>query len=151
MVVYGKPYGTLPSAVREGYRFAGWYTSRTGGTRVLSSHLVGAASGQTLYARWEGLSYQVKFDPNGGRAGITSKQVRNGDTYGSLPRAGERGYDFAGWYDAKSGGNRITSASRVDLLADQTLYASWIQKQQDVYELDTLTYFFKQSEGISIS
>ena len=62
-VVYGKPYGTLPSAVREGYRFAGWYTSRTGGTRVLSSHLVGAASGQTLYARWEGLSYQVKLIP----------------------------------------------------------------------------------------
>lgn len=145
-VVYGKPYGTLPSAVREGYRFAGWYTSRTGGTRVLSSHLVGAASGQTLYARWEGLSYQVKFDPNGGRTGIISKQVRNGDTYGSLPEPVREGYDFAGWYDAKSGGNRITSASRVDLLADQTLYASWIQKQQDVYELDTLTYSFSNSQ-----
>ncbi|MBQ8124669.1 MAG: InlB B-repeat-containing protein [Kiritimatiellae bacterium] len=45
----GFAYGSLPTATRAGYAFAGWWTAATGGTRVLPSST--AAAG-TLYAQW---------------------------------------------------------------------------------------------------
>lgn len=44
-------YGSLPTPVRPGYRFSGWYTSANGGTKVTSS-TAPAATNHTLYARW---------------------------------------------------------------------------------------------------
>ena len=45
----GMIYGSLPTATRSGYAFAGWWTSATGGTRVLPSS---TATAGTLYAHW---------------------------------------------------------------------------------------------------
>lgn len=47
----GQAYGNLPAAVRDGYEFAGWYTNKTGGTKVTDST---KAQEGTLYARWTG-------------------------------------------------------------------------------------------------
>lgn len=57
-VTYGKKYGTLPTAYRKGYTFKGWYTKKSGGSRILSSSKVTIARGktQTLYARWSKVS-----------------------------------------------------------------------------------------------
>lgn len=41
---------TLPTPVRSGYRFLGWYTAASGGTKVDSSYVVNADV--TLYAHW---------------------------------------------------------------------------------------------------
>lgn len=48
-----QPYGTLPTPVREGYHFLGWYSTQSGGSLVTSSTIVTAAGDHTLYARWE--------------------------------------------------------------------------------------------------
>lgn len=42
-------YGSLPIPEREGYTFEGWYTSKTGGTKVTRNSKY---SVDTLYARW---------------------------------------------------------------------------------------------------
>ena len=47
----GSTYGSFPTATRSGYSFAGWFTSASGGTQVLSSSTV-SASQTTLYAHW---------------------------------------------------------------------------------------------------
>lgn len=55
-VRYASTYGTLPTPVRTGYQFLGWYTEETGGTLVTSGTQVTITAAQTLYARWEALS-----------------------------------------------------------------------------------------------
>jgi len=46
-------YGTLPIPTRIGYSFRGWYTSKTGGTKITLTSKVMITSDQTLYAQWE--------------------------------------------------------------------------------------------------
>lgn len=50
-VDYGSSIGTLPTATRSGYSFQGWYTKKSGGTKISSSYKVKKAV--TLYAHWK--------------------------------------------------------------------------------------------------
>ena len=52
-VRYGEIYGTLPTLSKEGFVFAGWYDSQTGGNKILPESVVSADSDHTLYARFE--------------------------------------------------------------------------------------------------
>ena len=51
-VTVGKKYGKLPTATRKGYTFKGWYTKKSGGTKVTSSTTVTKKKTHTLYAHW---------------------------------------------------------------------------------------------------
>lgn len=51
-VTSGSTYGTLPTPTRSGYKFNGWYTAASGGTKITASSTVSATSNQTLYAQW---------------------------------------------------------------------------------------------------
>lgn len=42
--------GTLPSPSRKGYTFTGWYTAKSGGTKVTAKTKI--SKSQTLYAHW---------------------------------------------------------------------------------------------------
>ena len=52
VVTCGKTYGTLPTPTRTGYDFDGWYTQKTGGTKVDDNTTVTTAANHTLYAHW---------------------------------------------------------------------------------------------------
>ena len=45
-------YGKLPEPIRTGYIFDAWYTSKTGGNKILPSAIVQTDSNYTIYARW---------------------------------------------------------------------------------------------------
>lgn len=45
-------YGALPTPVRSGYTFTGWYTSSSGGARVTNTSTVSQTANHTLYAQW---------------------------------------------------------------------------------------------------
>ncbi len=47
----GAQYGTLPTPTRSGYKFDGWYTAASGGTKVSSSTTISGDT--TIYAHWE--------------------------------------------------------------------------------------------------
>ena len=49
-VVNGESVGTLPKATRKGYKFKGWYTKKSGGTKVKASTKV--KKSVTYYAHW---------------------------------------------------------------------------------------------------
>lgn len=55
----GDIIGTMPTPIRNGYTFLGWYTAREGGTKVTSSTKV--TKSMILYPHW---SEKVKILPN---------------------------------------------------------------------------------------
>ena len=127
-VTYNSTYGTLPTPTRKGYNFDGWYTAKTGGSKIVSSTMVGSSAGSTLYAHWKANQYTVTFDPNGGTVSTTSKTVTYGETYASprvLPEPTYPGHTFDGWYTEKTGGTRVTEDTVVTVTKDHTLYARW--------------------------
>jgi len=45
-------YGSLPTPAKTDYKFLGWYTALTGGTKITSSSTVNLTTNQTLYAQY---------------------------------------------------------------------------------------------------
>lgn len=129
--------GTLPTPTRSGYKFSGWYTAETGGTKVTSSKKVTAD--MTLYAHWTKTTttktYTIKLDANSGKVAPSSIQVESGKTYfSSLPTPTRTGWKFAGWYTTRTGGTKITSATKAT--ANRTLYAHWTRAKTYMVTFD---------------
>ena len=124
-VDYGSIYGELPTPVRNGYTFAGWYTEKSGGEKVDPTTPVTVTENQTLYAMWTVNWYMISFDANGGAASKENKTVDYGSTYGEMPTPVRNGYTFAGWYTEKNGGEKVDSSTPVTVTENQTLYARW--------------------------
>lgn len=133
-VTIGKKYGPLPTPNRYGYDFDGWYTEKTGGTKVTETTTVGQDPPTKLYARWTANNYLVTLDANGGKIGTPSGQLVNtrsytvtyGSKYNFLPtptRTG--GYSFDGWYTEETGGTKVTSDTTVTTTKTHILYAHW--------------------------
>ena len=60
-VYYGSPYGDLPTPEREGYDFAGWYTSVSGGVNKTANTTVSITDNETLYAKWVAKNYPIVY------------------------------------------------------------------------------------------
>ncbi|MBS5931767.1 MAG: InlB B-repeat-containing protein [Clostridiales bacterium] len=128
----GEKYGTLPTPVREGYTFRGWYTAKTNGVLIQSTTIVTATSNHVLYALWNPNWYEVKFKCTGGQIEIKNKYYTEtygnyyyDNLYGTLPTPWKYGNEFTGWYTQEEGGNLITASSVVKITDKQTLYAHW--------------------------
>lgn len=84
-----------------------------------------------LYAHWtaQAVTHTVTFNPNGGTVSVSTRKVTNGQTYGELPVPEREGYIFAGWYTKAEGGGKVNASDTVNLSADQTLYAHWVENE----------------------
>lgn len=93
------------------------------GSKKVALRVAGTSTKLSFTAKYTDTVKRVRivFAPNGGRVSSGSKTVICGKTYGTLPTPTRRGYTFAGWYTAKSGG----SSSVVRTTRNQTLYARW--------------------------
>jgi uncharacterized repeat protein (TIGR02543 family) len=68
----------------------------------------------------------ITFDPNGGNVlDNNTREVYYSQAYGKLPIPVKPNYDFAGWYTAKNGGEKVEASTLVTSLVNQTLYAHW--------------------------
>jgi uncharacterized repeat protein (TIGR02543 family) len=121
-VVAGDPLGELPTATREGYVFAGWWTSSIGGKQISAETVV--SSNATLYAHWTQLkTYVVYFSAVGGSASATSIKVVGGEPIGELPTATRNGYTLTGWWTLPIGGEQVTAGT---VIATTKIYfAQW--------------------------
>ena len=140
-VQYGSQYGSLPTATRTGHTFQGWYTAKSGGTKVSPSTTMGAAN-TTLYAHWSVNAYTLAFDGNGCKASESSRKVQYGNQYGTLPTATRTGYAFQGWYTARSGGSQVSSSTTMEA-ANTTVYAHWT--------VNTYTVSFDSNGGSAVA
>ena len=158
---YGSTYGVLPTPVRKGYTFNGWYTMAEGGTVVTDSTVVASESAHSLYAHWTPNSYTVTYDPNGGGVGYPpqteswSSVVEYGTPYGVMAVPTRDDYIFSGWYTQAEGGTLITEADVVAIDGNHTLYAHWRQVVYCVINLSAgstagsypVTYLCEPPEG----
>lgn len=101
---------------------------------VVTDNLViptGSNSNRHYIANWEAKSYTVSFDENGGSTqdDIT---VTYDSTYGELPISTRTGYTFDGWFTELDGGTEVDSSTKVQITANQTLYAHWTPQQYTI-------------------
>ena len=61
-VTFNEPYGSLPIPLRENYKFDGWFTAETGGTKIEDAMIFSTTDNQTLYAQWSEIKHSY---PNG--------------------------------------------------------------------------------------
>lgn len=59
VVTYDSTYGELPTPMRTGYDFGGWFTAEDGGDEVTKATWVKITAEQTLYAHWTAKTYTV--------------------------------------------------------------------------------------------
>ena len=118
-------YGEMPTPIRSGYHFDGWYTEKDGGTNVDANTSVATKEAHTLYARWSEAKYNITLDPNGGNLANATKEVTYNSPYGELPTPNRAGYDFDGWFTEKDGGTKIEASTVVTAAEPHTLYAHW--------------------------
>ena len=90
-VFYGQPYGTLPTPVREGYIFTGWYSAADGGERV-DENSIGTPDITELFAHWKPLV--IRVDLYGGTDEIDCIEATFGRTYAGLPELEKEGFIF---------------------------------------------------------
>ncbi len=124
---------SLPSASRSGsYSFYGWYTEKSGGTKITTDTVFHANA--TVYAHWTYTGgggggynppvtyYTLRFETGGG-SDIPSVQGTY-NTYIDLTKyvPAWRGHAFIGWYSERSLTNKV---SGVYLTKDMTVYAGW--------------------------
>jgi uncharacterized protein (TIGR02145 family)/uncharacterized repeat protein (TIGR02543 family) len=116
---------SLPTPVRSGYAFAGWYTTASSAVGVEVTTATVFEANATIYARWKPV-YTVTFNPNGGAVSPTSAKVGiDGLIDGDLPVPARAGYRFDGWFttSAATGGLEVTE--EYEYSANTTIYARW--------------------------
>ena len=64
---YGSSY-TAPTATRPGYLISGWWSAKTGGSKVANpgQTITHNANNDTAYAQWKVRTYTISCNPNGG-------------------------------------------------------------------------------------
>lgn len=117
------PYDVLPTPVRAGNRFMGWYTAPRGGTKVSGKTLVSNAV-TTLYAHWARI-VTIRFDANGGTCSLASKEYAMNYSYAKLPTPVRAEHRFLGWFTHPTEGTEIVASTKVSSSVT-TLYAHWL-------------------------
>lgn len=136
---YEYTYGTavtLPTPVKEGYIFGGWYQDDTYKKRITS--ISRAMSGDYyLYAKWTPYTYTISFNGNGNNGGSVRAQKFTYHKAAALNTNAytKKGYVFAGWNTVKTPtaenpGVAYTDKEVIDILPSRnnatiTLYAQW--------------------------
>jgi len=104
-ITYGTPYGNLPTPVKAGYTFGGWYTGIGGtGTLIENTTTVTVTAPQALYAKWNANNYTVVYDGNGSTQGSTANSAHVYDQAANITGNGysRAGHSFLGWSTIKT-------------------------------------------------
>ena len=119
---------SLPDASRSKHSFNGWYTEKSGGTKITTDTVFSANT--TVYAHWTHADdnnppvnyYTLRFETGGGSAIPGVRETYN--TYVDLTKyvPTRHGYTFVGWYSERSLVNKV---SDIYLTGDRTVYAGW--------------------------
>ena len=123
---------SLPSASQSKHSFDGWYTEKSGGTKITTDTVFHANA--TVYAHWTYTGgsgggynppvtyYTLRFETGAGSDIPSVREAYN--AYIDLTRyvPSWRGHTFIGWYSERSLTNKVPG---VYLTKDMTVYAGW--------------------------
>ena len=167
---------TLNNPTKTGYTFAGWTGTGLSDKTLNVTIPKGSTGARSYTANWTANEYTLNFDYNGGsntNSGATTSgphKAKSGSTDFYEVKwlyPGREGYDFAGWYDAKTGGTQVYYGDTDEAqnpekdsgicipgtrywdanncwkgTAPLTLYAHWTAKTDAAY---TVHYYLKGS------
>jgi uncharacterized repeat protein (TIGR02543 family) len=132
--VYGSPSKLRANSFkRKGYKFVGWNTQKNGKGKTYKSgakvsKLTTKAGGTvTLYARWQAVSYKIKYDTKKGKLPKKAKKSYKitSKTF-DLPIPTRKGYDFDGWYKDKKCRKRVGYLKKGNT-GNKKYYAKWVK------------------------
>ena len=123
---------TLPIPKRDGYRFAGWYTTKTFDDSPITQIITSEAKKVILYARW---TYQIRFDANASDASgsMDTMTAQSGAPIClNMNSFARDGYTFNGWSTNPNGGGKKFKDEQIikdnptpKISEISTLYAMW--------------------------
>ena len=112
---------TLPTPVKEGYVFVGWYDNAAGTGNKYTT--IPAGWKGKLYAIWEEEApADVKWVLNGGQVSVALPREITGAAY-TIPTPTKTGSVFLGWYDNANGTGTALTVLPVGYKG--TVYAIW--------------------------
>lgn len=139
----------LPTPVKAGYTFDGWYTDAACKTGALTKGTggiytaTGSENGTVYYAKWQLANNFVEITYDSNMAGESSKVIataKNGTAYTSANLFTRAGYSFKGWNTAADGkGTAYNVGASIPTSADLTLYAQWTLDKPTISSSGTTT------------
>ena len=144
-VTCGKHY-TLPQPDVTGYRFSGWWN---GEEKVPNMGEWSIPNDVTLTARYQGKTYELTLDTNGGTLPNGGTSAKYSVTYGSyftLPVPTSTFGEFKGWYveDTKITDSEGNSIAPFTFLPTPRVVASW---DNDIYSVADLKALVNNPAG----
>ncbi|MCR5624064.1 MAG: InlB B-repeat-containing protein [Lachnospiraceae bacterium] len=141
VAIYDREF-ELPTPVKTGYTFTGWYTDEACETPVTvtsegkAKNLTSTADGKvTLYAGWSVNYYTIAFNPNN-KTSSYSNRFKYG-TKITLDDANKTGYDFEGWVDTETDTKVDTNYT---VTKNATLSATYAAKTYEIkWNFETAT------------
>ena len=137
---------TIPTTVRNGYTFGGWYLDSRLTEKWNNTPITGDV---TLHAKWIAdagtvVTYVVTYDNNGGQGGPGSISTdATGVTKISSAKPTKEGFSFNGWNTAKNGsGTAYKGGETITISQNLTLYAQWSDAPIKEGTLDTIKETF---------
>ena len=115
---------TLHNPTKEGYVFLGWTGTDLDEITPTVTISSGDYGNRSYEAHWQGNSFTVTFDANGGSVNKDTMQVSCGAEY-TLPTPTRTGYIFLGWYDGDTKHNVSATWTTENNI---TLTAKWQAK-----------------------
>lgn len=147
-VTDGAVNAALPTPVREGYTFAGWYDNKDFEGDALAVLPKAFPAGETtFYAKWTANRAAILFDCNasdatGSQTGVEG--VTDSNVPGTFPEGtgyAREGYVFAGWNTKADGTGDVVAAFPATFAAGTTTY--YAQWKLDVRGLDAAAFSFR--------
>jgi len=134
----------LPTPIKEGYTFIGWYTDPSLTTPWSLAALLSGSGTLTLYAKWieDTESYTITFESNGGST-VDSITLAVGATVTAPTDPTKEGFTFGGWYSEAA----LTTSYTFSTMPAQnfTLYAKW----NEVVSQQTIS--FEENGGTDVA
>lgn len=141
----------LPTPVKAGYTFVGWYTNAACTEGELPKDndnngiytATGSKNGTVYYAKWQLANNFVAITYNSNMAGESSKVIataKNGTAFASANLFTRAGYSFNGWNTETNGkGTAYNAGARLPTSEDLTLYAQWTLDKPTISSSGTTT------------
>ena len=142
----------LPTPVKAGYTFVGWYTNAACTEGELPKDndnngiytATGSKNGTVYYAKWQLANNFVAITYNSNMAGESSKVIataKNGTAFASANLFTRAGYSFNGWNTETNGkGTAYKAGASIPTSANLTLYAQWTLDKPTISGTATAVY-----------
>ena len=122
-IKFDSEYGILPEVEKDGYTFNGWKNSN--GDFVSSDTLYNVPEDTNLYAEWNLITYDIKYNLNGGTLdeAPTNYNVESEDII--IPSPKKDGYSFIGWTTSDNKEPKIDYKISTGSIGDKELTANY--------------------------